>query len=363
MLSTNYESFLLEKQFSDVSAGFDIAPSNKYLFAFQEVITRWALRRGRAAIFANTGLGKTIMQGAWADEVNRHTGYRVLILAPLCVAQQTVEELRKFGIHVHYARKEEDTGSNQIIITNYEMMDHFSMADYGGIVLDESSILKHQQSKTRERIIYACQRVPYRLTCTATPSPNDFMELGNQAEFLGIMSASEMLSMFFTHDGGDTSKWRLKKHGQHKFWEWMSSWAVVLRMPSDLGFPDDGYILPGINTLEHIVDNIPDDGQLFRSVAGTLQERRAIQRETIENRAKIISNVVNASTEQWVIWCHLNDESKTLDKLIPDAMQVSGSDKIETKEQRLMDFSHGETSRFNNKTAYWWIRYELAKLP
>lgn len=338
----DYESFLESKHFDDISAGFDAEPQNANLFPFQRVIVHWAMRRGRAAIFADTGLGKTLMQCVWAEEVARHTSKRVLILAPLCVAQQTVEEAAKFGIAVRYARHQSETADAPIIITNYEMMEHFTVTDYIGVVLDESSILKHQQSRTRERIIAACQRTPYRLTCTATPSPNDYMELGNQSEFLGIMSAAEMLAMFFTHDGGKTNKWRLKGHGKQQFWEWLSTWAIVLRKPSDLGFADDGYNLPGLDVTDHVVRSESTFGQLFPVIATTLQERRAAQRDTIDARANMVAELANASEELWIIWCHLNDESAALAQLIPDAAQVSGSDTIETKERRLMEFSHGQ---------------------
>lgn len=256
-----YTNFLANKAFEDIAAGFDCEPRAAGMFPFQRDITRWALRRGRAAIFADTGLGKTLMQTAWADEVARHTDGRVLIFAPLCVAHQTVEEAAKFGIEVHYARSATEAADHAIVITNYEMMDHFNTAEYVGVVLDESSILKHHDSKTRARLIAACANVPYRLSCTATPSPNDFMELGSQCEFLGIMTQPEMLAMFFIHDGKDTAKWRLKGHGKTKFWEWLSTWAVVVRKPSDLGHDDTGYNLPGLHVHDHIVRSQAMDGE------------------------------------------------------------------------------------------------------
>lgn len=342
MVMKTYDKFLEQKSFQNVAAGFDKDSNIAGMFLFQKAIVKWALRRGRAAIFANTGLGKTVMQAVWSYEiVCYHPGGRILILAPLCVAQQTVEMAAEFGISIYYARHESETAGHSIIITNYEMMEHFTPENYTGVVLDESSILKHQQSRTRERIIAACQRVQYRLSCTATPSPNDYMELGNQAEFLGIMSASEMLSMFFTHDGGETNKWRLKGHGKQKFWEWMSTWAVVMRKPSDLGYSDEGYDLPGLNVIDHVVRSDSSYGEMFPTIAATLQDRRKAQRDTIEDRAKVVAEQVNESAEQWIIWCHLNDEAAELVRLIPDAEQVSGSDTIENKERRLMNFSHG----------------------
>jgi SNF2-related domain len=246
VLMDQYEEFIKKKQTFDQPVGFDPSHVPEKLFDFQKAIVTWACKRGRAAIFADTGLGKSFMQISWAYNVHQHSGNRVLIVAPLCVAQQTIREADKLDINVRYAREfNPDTG---IYITNYEMLDAFekpiSEGFFDGIVLDESSILKHQDSKTRTKIIDLCQNIPYRLSCTATPSPNDFMELGSQAEFLGIMSAPEMLAMFFVHDSGETSKWRLKGHGKSKFWEWLASWSVFIKKPSDIGFSDDGYELP-----------------------------------------------------------------------------------------------------------------------
>jgi hypothetical protein len=235
-MSCLYDDFIKRKATEDVESGFEPRDLGAHLFDFQSAIVEWACKRGRAAIFADTGLGKTAMQTEWARQVTEHTGGMVLIAAPLCVAQQTVEEAAKFGIHIQYARHQSDIHQNtRIVITNYEMIEQFDPADFVGIVLDESSILKSHTSKTRALIIEMFQRTPYRLSCTATPSPNDHMELGNQAEFLGVMTAVEMLAMFFVHDGGDTSQWRLKGHGKTRFWEWMSTWSICIRNPVDLG--------------------------------------------------------------------------------------------------------------------------------
>jgi DNA modification methylase len=265
----------------------------------------------------------------------------VLIVAPLCVAQQTVKEADKIDISVHYCRSQ-----NAIIpgvnITNYEMLSHFDLSEFAGVVLDESSILKSHTGKTRTALIESCQSVDYRLSCTATPSPNDFMELGNQAEFLGVMSRTNMLAMFFTHDGGETSKWRLKGWGKTRFWEWMAQWAAVVRKPSDLGFDDSLYDLPPLNIIEHVVtDDFREEGQLFTTIALTLSERRRAQRNSIDERVAAVAELVNDSTEQWVIWCHLNDESKALAAAIPDAIDVKGADSIDTKENRIMAFTEG----------------------
>ena len=282
------------------------------------------------------------MQAEWARQVAAHTGGRVLILAPLCVAQQTVEEEAKFGTSIKYCRKESQA-SGEIIITNYEMVDHFDVADYAGVVLDESSILKSHDSKTRARIISMFDKTPYRLSCTATPSPNDHMELGNQAEFLGVMTAVEMLAMFFVHDGGDTANWRLKGHGKARFWEWMSTWAVCVRNPADLGFDGSRYILPGLQMHEHVIDvheALP--GQLFAGIAQTLTERRDAKRQSLMDRVNIAAELVNSHKRPAIVWCHLNDESKALTAAIPDAVEVTGSMTADEKEAAIMAFTHGE---------------------
>lgn len=334
-----YAEFIEQKQFEDIFSGHhvELHDVNSGCFEWQKHIVRWAVARGRAAVFADTGLGKTRMQVSWADLVPG----RVLIFAPLAVAAQTVREARKIGIDIVYSRH--DTGE-RIVITNYEMMDHFDLTQFTGVVLDESSILKSHTSSTRGKLIEACQRVPYRLSCTATPSPNDFMELGNQAEFLGIMTRTEMLAMFFIHDGGDTAKWRLKGHGKYKFWEWMSTWSVVVRKPSDLGFSDDGYILPELRIHKHIieVDDIAIEGEMFARPAQSLMERRQAKRKSIEHRVNAVAELVNADNDQWLVWCHLNDESDALSKAINGADEVKGADKPEEKEKNLLGFSDGK---------------------
>lgn len=288
-----YDAFIRSKAAADVPTGFAPSKLGSHLFDFQAAIVDWACKRGRAAIFADTGLGKTAMQAEWARQVAAHTGGRVLILAPLCVAQQTVEEESKFGTAIKYCRKESQADGD-LIITNYEMVEHFDAQDYAGVVLDESSILKSHDSKTRARIIEMFGRTPYRLSCTATPSPNDHMELGNQAEFLGVMSAVEMLAMYFIHDGGDTAQWRLKGHGKQRFWEWMSTWSVCVRNPADLGFNGDRYILPGLKMHEHTIDvqeALP--GQLFAGIAQTLTERRDAKRKSMQERvAKVVEIIL-----------------------------------------------------------------------
>ena len=338
-----YEDFLAAKAKSVTPSGFDIDASalNPALFDFQRAIVRWALKKGKAAMFLDTGLGKTIQQCEWAHQVVQHTGGNVLIAAPLCVSQQTVEEAGKFGIDVRYVRDKSQMQPG-ISITNYEMLKHFDPAQFVGVVLDESSILKDHTSKTRQMIIDMFSRTPYRLSCTATPSPNDFMELGNQAEFLGVMSAVEMLAMYFVHDGGETSKWRLKGHGKTRFWEWMASWAICIKSPTDLGFDGSAYVLPQLAVHEHMIESEAVDGQLFAGVAQTLSERRQAKRNSMEDRVARVAEMVNASDEEWIVWCHLNDESSMLAKAIQDAVEVYGSLDAEEKERRIMAFTHGE---------------------
>lgn len=343
-----YESFLKLKQIEDVPSGFTDGAEKTFplsnssraqLFPFQDAIVRWALKRGRAAIFADTGLGKSMMQAAWAYAVSQYTGGRVLLVAPLCVAPQTVREAEKLGIPIKFTRTflPNETG---IFITNYENLDSFEAAllsnQFEGVVLDESSILKHETSKTREHIIRITRTVPFRLSCTATPSPNDFMELGAQAEFLGVMSSVEMLAMFFVHDSGETSKWRLKGHGRSKFWEWLATWSVFIKRPSDLGFSDEGYDLPPLS-----INHVPvgqDDGSF---VVGGIVDRAKVKRETVDERVKACADLVNASTGPMIVWCHRNDESEALEALIPGSVEVSGSHSLKEKEDRILGFSEG----------------------
>lgn len=334
----NYQEFLAHKRLVAQPAGLDtVSELNTDLFDFQQAITGWALKRGRAAIFADCGMGKTAMQLEWA----RHVPGDVLILAPLAVAKQTVREGEKFGVIVNYCRDQSQVQKG-ITITNYEMLDHFDLSKFAGIVLGESSILKAYDGKTKQQIIDASQQVPYRLACTATPAPNDFMEIGNHAEFLGVMSRVEMLSMFFAHDGGETQKWRLKGHAKQDFWQWVCSWAVMVRKPSDLGFSDEGFSLPALEYHEHVVSVEQDhSGSLFPTEAQTLQERIRARKDSVEERAERCASLVNGNDEQWIVWCNLNSESETLAKLIPDAVEVRGSDSMESKESKLAGFLDG----------------------
>lgn len=337
--ATSYHDFIATKRLADVPTGHEVAASDitAKLFPFQRDIVRWALKRGRAAIFADCGLGKTPMQLEWA----RHVPGPVLILAPLAVAEQTRREGEKFGIPVVVARKQSDAG--RITVANYEMLEHFDPAHFAGIVLDESSILKSYTGAFRNQIIESFGATPYRLACTATPAPNDFVELGNHADFLGAMSRTEMLSMFFVHDGGETQSWRLKGHAETAFWDWVCSWAVMLRKPSDLGYSDEGFILPPIEYHEHLIDADPlDAGSLFDCDPVSMDDRRRARKSSIADRVGKAASLVNATDERWLVWCDLNDESRALCDAIPDAVEVCGADKQAHKESAMLRFAAGE---------------------
>ena len=334
----DYYEFIKTKAIRSIPTGIP-NPSDppELLFPFQRDIVKWALRRGRAAIFADCGLGKTPIQLAWADQVPG----RVLILAPLAVAQQTCREGQKFGIRVTYARHPID---ERITITNYEMLEHFNPSDYAGIVLDESSILKAYDGKFRNQIINSFRDTPFKLACTATPAPNDHMELGNHAEFLGTLTRTEMLSTFFVHDGGDTSQWRLKGHAQKDFWKWVCSWAVMIRKPSDLGYEDGRFILPPLEMHEHIVEAMSTpEGALFALEATTLQERQQARKGTTIERCQAVADIVSQKPDEpWLIWCNLNNESETVSSMIPGAVEVTGSDSNERKESAMLGFVTGD---------------------
>lgn len=339
-----YADFLARKAVTDPMTGITNPPAlPDCMFPHQRDITQWALRRGRAAIFAGTGLGKSLIELAWAQAIHAETGKNILHLAPLAVSAQMVREADKFGIPARLAANQSDCGPG-INITNYQKLDHFDLSQFGGVILDESSILKSVDGHYRTRLVEACRGIPFRLAATATPAPNDFMELGNHAEFLGVMKYTDMLATFFTHDGGDTAKWRLKGHAENEFWKWMASWAVMLRKPSDLGYSNEGYDLPPLQFISHTVaaEYAPDfeTGQLFPMVASTLQERLAARRSTVRQRCELAASVTPAD-KPFVWWTNLNAESELLTKLIPGAVETKGSDSDEVKERKLRDFSEG----------------------
>ena len=335
----NYESFIAAKAIIDPASGLNVIPPlNPMLFPFQLDMVRWALARGRAAIFADCGMGKTLMQLEWAQ----HIPGEVLILAPLAVSAQTVREGEKFGVKVGYARSDEQI-KERITITNYEMLPHFNVDRFTGVVLDESSILKSYDGKTRTAIVNGFSQTPFRLACTATPAPNDYMELGNHSQFLGVMSYTEMLSMFFVHDGGETQKWRLKGHAESEYWKWLCSWAVMIRKPSDLGYEDGDFKLPEMIMHDVTVKiDEPSNGWLFALQAETLQERIAARRDSIAERVAHCAAIANATTKPFLVWCNLNSESDALVRAIPGAVEVKGSDSAESKEKNLLAFSRGE---------------------
>ena len=358
-MSDPYQEFLSSKRLVAAPAGFDAGNVSDKLFQYQSDIVSWACKRGRAAIFSRYGTGKTPMQLAWAEQVCQHTGGDVLILAPLAVAQQTKREGEKFGIPVNVCRSQSDVKPG-INISNYEMLPHFDPSAFTGVVLDESSILKSYDGKTRTAIIEAFNRTPYRLACTATPAPNDHMELGNHAEFLGIMSRTEMLSTFFVHDGGDTSAWRLKGHAEKEFWAWVCSWAVMLRTPSDLGYSNEGFDLPPLTyhqievKVEH-QDQAPSGAQMYLMPveALTLVDRRNARKISMVDRVAKAAELINADSEQWIVWCNLNSESEALTKAIPGAVEVTGSDSAEHKIQAMLDFTEGRARVVVTKPSIW----------
>jgi hypothetical protein len=350
---SDYQSFLANKSPADMPSGLtDIPPLPVALKPFQRATTEWALRRGRAAMFEGTGLGKTLQQLAWARAVADHEDGRVLVLTPLAVAEQTVAEAMKFGVaSVAYAA-DRRFASTDIVVTNYERFDKFDITNYCGIVLDESGIIKSQDGKTRAILTEACRETPWRLCCTATPAPNDYTELGQHAEFLGVMTAKEMLSMFFVHDGSiradDHSQgvdgWRLKRHAEKDFWRWLASWSVMVRHPKDLGFEDVGYDLPPLNLHQITVDAVfaPTGGMLFPVAASTLGERIGVRKDTAAERvAAAVEIVAREPSEPWLIWCNLNSEADAIERLLPTSLQVAGRHPVEIKVSRLLGFKEG----------------------
>jgi len=342
-----YKEFLETKEKSFVDAGFEVDESklNNNLFDFQKHVVQIALKKGRFALFQDCGLGKTIQQLAWAEQVMLHTGKPVLILAPLAVVQQTIREGVKFGIEIHPYGK----GDN-IQITNYDQLKNINDVDlFSGVVLDESSILKGRDGKLSKLIIETFEQTPYRLACTATPSPNDHMELGQHSQFLGAMSYLEMLAMYFVHDGGETSKWRLRKHAKDDFWKYVCTWSIAIDNPATLGFNDCGYDLPEIEYIEHIipVENLSDN--LFGDVAVSATELHKDLKRSYEDRIQKTIDLL--SNEQTIIWTLKNDEAKDLNKNIEDSINVQGSDKPQVKADNLNGFANKEFNNLITKTS------------
>lgn len=345
----NYNEFIAKKAMRAEMVGFDPDESAypREMMRHQAASVTWACKRGRAMLAHDTGLGKTLSQLVWADQVVRHTGRQVLLLAPLAVSHQTMREASRFGIEAaifdphHDHNHGRSDGKARILITNYEKMHHIDASEFAGVVLDESSILKAMDGRMRRQITDAFAGTQYRLSCTATPAPNDYMELGTQAEFLGIMSQVEMLAMFFIHDGSDTSKWRLKNHGKTRFWEWLATWAMFLQTPADLGFDATGYELPPVAFHNHVIETAPDGSDLFVAPAQSLHERNQARRSTVDARCQKAAEIVNALDEPAVIWCHLNDESAILTRIIEGAVEVKGADHPDHKAKAMLDFADG----------------------
>lgn len=346
---TDYGAFIARKGAARDFDGIESADLAPHLFQFQRDLVRWALRRGRAALFADTGLGKTFMQIEWARHVS--TRGRVLILTPLAVAQQTVAEAAKVGVDARYSRH--DAGAT-IDVCNYDMLHTRDTSAYVGVVLDESSILKAFDGKTRTELIRSFADTPFRLCCTATPAPNDFTELGNHSEFLGIKPRMEMLAEYFVHDGGSTQDWRVKGHAVTPFWRWVATWGAVVKLPSDIGYQDDGFILPPLRFHEHVVsigqEAAQRAGMLFVPEAATLSDQRAVRRATVGDRVQAATALANGH-DPVIVWCELNDEADAAAGLIPGAVQVAGSDAADDKADRLVAFAEGRKRALVSKAS------------
>jgi hypothetical protein len=354
---TVYADFLARKTQLDSADGFEPTSLPGFLFPFQRDLVEWSVRKGRAAIFADCGMGKTPMQLVWAENVREHTGKPVLIVTPLAVSFQTVGEAEKFGIDAAVCRDgwQQSLNRSGIVVTNYERLHHFDPADFGGVVCDESSAIKAFDGVRRKLVTEFLRRHRYRLLCTATAAPNDYIELGTSSEALGYLGHMDMLGRFFTNKertgnmkgrqyAGQfgNAGWRFKGHAEEPFWRWVSSWARALRKPSDLGYDDNGFILPPLNHRQHVVAaRAPRDGALFDLPAQGLREERDEARRTIEERCELVTDLL-AGADSAVAWCHLNAEADLLTRLIPGAVQVAGSDDPDHKEEKLLAFSRGE---------------------
>jgi hypothetical protein len=344
-----YEDFIHMKTQLPDGYGFEPNFLPDSMMDFQKHLTSWAIGKGRGALYTDCGTGKTLMALVWAENVARHTGGRVLFLTPLAVTQQIVAEGEKFGIECKRSHKGE---LHRICVTNYERLHMFKPDDFVGVVCDESAVLKNFKAKTKTDITVFTRKIPYRLLDTATPSPNDFHELGTSSEALGYLGYMDMLNKFFKNDlnnsatgriGGQVIKWRLKGHAELPFWRWVCSWSRALRKPSDMGFSDEGFDLPPLTEQEHIVKTggTLRNGMLFAVPAWGIKEQREERRKTINERCEYAASLVNDTGQPAVVWCHLNDEGDLLEKMIPDAIQVSGRDSDDRKEEKLTAFAQG----------------------
>ena len=351
---SGYDSFLSDKARTIHKVGIDVSMEELHerLFDFQRDIVSRMLSLGRGAIFASTGLGKTGMQIEWAAQVHKRGHGDILIFAPLAVAQQTAREAKLFGVNVTVCREPEDVRPG-VNITNYDRLAKFDLARFGGVVLDESSILKATDGKTRTALIEASQFVRFRLACTATPAPNDVMELGNHAEFLGVMRATEMLATYFVHDGGDTQKWRLKGHAERSFWQWVGSWSSVVDSPADMGYDGSAYELPPLVMHEHILDApaVVEGETLFALPAASLTERRAARSVSVDMRVNRAAEILASKPGPWLVWCGLNREADALRAIVPAIVEVRGADLPDVKTERLVAFSEGRIDSLLSKAS------------
>jgi len=346
----DYEEFINNK--AQLSGGFGFEPlfMPDFLFDFQSHLTDWGIRQGRGALLEDCGLGKTPQELVWSENVVRHANKGVLILTPIAVSAQMEKEAEKFGIEAKKSR--DGKPCKNITITNYEQLHKFNPNDFAGVVCDESAILKNFKGKIKNDITVFTRKIPFRLLGTATAAPNDYHELGTSSEALGYLGYMDMLGKFFKNDlnncatgrmGGQTVKWRLKGHAELPFWRWVCSWSRALRKPSDLGFDDSNFILPPLTETEHIVrTGFKKNGMLFAVPAYGFREQREERRKTITERCEYAASLVNNTGQPFVVWCHLNDEGDLLEKLIPDAIQVSGRDSDEKKEEKLMAFANNQ---------------------
>lgn len=345
-MPSSYAQFIEGKSQLGGLSGFDPVWMPDFLFDFQVALVEWAIRKGRAAIFADCGLGKTPMQLVWAENVVRKTGRPVLILTPLAVAAQTVREAAKFDIPIARSYRGEVTSTT--VVSNYERLHYFNPSDFAGVVCDESSAIKHFKGERQKHVTEFMKKTPYRLLCTATAAPNDFIELGTSAEALGELGRMDMLSTFFKNDENSLhpiwwgARWRFKKHAERDFWRWVCSWARAVRKPSDLGFEDGGFVLPALSQQEIVVANRqPLENFLFPMQANTLREQQEERRLTLPARCERVAELVNGHHPA-VVWCQLNDEADLLSSLILGAKQVRGSDTDDQKEETFEAFSRGE---------------------
>lgn len=363
-----YSDFLVRKSQLDGDHGFDPIDLPSWLFDFQSDLVAWAIRKGRAAIFADCGLGKTAIELVWSDNVVRRTGGNILLLTPLAVTHQIANDAAKFGIDASVSR--DGSVHRGITITNYEKLHLFDSSKFVGVVCDESSVLKNYSGATRGAITSFARKLPYRLLATATAAPNDFTELGTSSEALGYLGHMDMLNRFFKNDmnnsatgriGGEVIKWRLKGHAELPFWQWVCSWARAIRRPSDLGFDDARFALPPLTEVEHVVNvETAADGFLFSLPAVGLDEQREERRRTVVERCEKVASLVNDTGQPALVWCHLNDEGNRLESMIPDSIQVSGQDSDDKKEGKLLDFAEGRARVLitKPKIGAWGLNYQ-----